>query len=73
VVADKTERVYRYARMVQKEVGVIAHSCGVLEPRGLQRYHCRLVQGDGRSVPLDELYPAPPPTPPVEAAAAGRA
>jgi len=45
----------------------------VLEPRGLQRYHCRLVQGDGRSVPLDELYPAPPPTPPVEAAAAGRA
>jgi glutamate synthase domain-containing protein 2 len=71
VVADKAERVYRYATMVRKEVGVIAHSCGVLEPAGLQRFHCRLVQSSGRSLPLDELYPPPPATPPVDSVAAG--
>ena len=56
---DKAERVYRYATMVKKEVGVIAHSCGVPEPHRLQRFHCRIVGNNGRSVPLDELYPAP--------------
>ena len=39
------------------EVGVIAHSCGVTEPRLLKRYHCRIVQANGRSVPMNELYP----------------
>ncbi len=39
------------------EVGVIAHSCGVPEPRRLKRFHCRIVQDDGKSIPLDELYP----------------
>ena len=58
---DKAERVYRYALSVRKEVGVIAHSCGVLEPRGLRRMHCRIVQSNGVSVPLDELYPDPEP------------
>ncbi len=54
---DKAERVKRYALTMRKEVGVIAHSCGVLEPRELRRFHCRVVQDDGRSVPLDQLYP----------------
>ena len=54
---DKAERVRRYAQAMVKEVGVIAHSCGVPEPRRLKRFHCRVVQQDGRSVPLDELYP----------------
>jgi glutamate synthase domain-containing protein 2 len=58
-VADKSERVYHYAMNMRKEVGVIAHSCGVREPRLLQRMHCRIVQQDGRSIPLDELYPEP--------------
>ena len=57
VPEDKAERVYEYAKTVKKEVGVIAHSCGVPEPHGLQRLHCRLVQENGRSVPLNELYP----------------
>ena len=56
---DKAERVYRYATLVKKEVGVIAHSCGVPEPHRLQRFHCRIVGNNGRSVPLDELYPEP--------------
>jgi len=54
---DKAERVRRYAEAMQKEIGIIAHSCGVREPRQLKRYHCRIVQDDGRSIPLDELYP----------------
>lgn len=56
-ISDKTERVYQYAKSVRKEVGTIAHSCGVPEPRGLKRLHCRIVQEDGSSKPVDELYP----------------
>ena len=56
-VTDKTERVYHYASSMHKEVGTIAHSCGVPEPRRLQRFHCRIVQDDGRSVSLSDLYP----------------
>ncbi len=56
-VTDKTQRVYHYAKNMQKEVGIIAHSCGVPEPRRLQRFHCRIVQDDGSSKPLNEVYP----------------
>ena len=59
VPADKAERVKRYQQQMEKEVGMIAHSCGVAEPRQLRRFHCRLVQASGRSVPMDELYPYP--------------
>jgi glutamate synthase domain-containing protein 2 len=54
---DKAERVRRYAESMHHELGVIAHSCGVAEPRRLKRYHCRIVQANGRSIPLNELYP----------------
>jgi len=54
---DKAQRVRRYAEQMHHELGVIAHSCGVPEPRKLKRFHCRLVQNDGRSRPLDEIYP----------------
>jgi glutamate synthase domain-containing protein 2 len=57
VVEDKAERVKHYSKNMHKEIGIIAHSCGVPEPRRLKRFHCRVVQDDGRSVPLDELYP----------------
>ncbi|MCG8370766.1 MAG: FMN-binding glutamate synthase family protein [Proteobacteria bacterium] len=57
VPGDKAERVRQYSETMRKEVGIIAHSCGVPEPRRLQRFHCRIVQDDGRSVPLDRLYP----------------
>ena len=61
VVKDKAERVYHYSKNMHKEIGIIAHSCGVREPRQLKRFHCRVVQDDGRSVPLNELYPDVPP------------
>ncbi len=58
----KAERVRNYAQNMVHEVGVIAHSCGVHEPRQLRRFHARMVCPDGKSVPLDELYPEPIPT-----------
>jgi len=57
VVEDKAERVYQYSKNMRKEIGIIAHSCGVPEPRLLKRFHCRVVQNDGQSIPLDEVYP----------------
>lgn len=54
---DKAERVRRYAESMHHELGVIAHSCGVTEPRRLKRHHCRIVQANGRSIALSELYP----------------
>jgi glutamate synthase domain-containing protein 2 len=55
VPEDKAERVRRYSETMRKEIGIIAHSCGVPEPRRLRRYHCRIVQENGRSIPLNEL------------------
>ena len=46
-----------YVRGINHAVGIIAHSCGVREPRGLKRKHVRVVQTNGRSLPLSELYP----------------
>lgn len=56
VPEDKAIRVYHYVKNMQKEVGMIAHSCGVKEPRELQRKHCRIVQSNGISIPLTELH-----------------
>jgi len=58
----KAERVKNYAQNMVHEVGVIAHSCGVHEPRQLRRFHARMVRPDGKSVPLNELYPDSNPT-----------
>ncbi len=54
---DKAERVARYAQTMVKAIGIIAHSCGASDGRKLRRYHCRIVQADGKSVSLDEIYP----------------
>ena len=56
---DKAQRVNNFVAKIRYGVGVIAHSCGARHPRALKRYHVRLMQSDGRSTPLDELYPYP--------------
>ncbi len=53
---DKATRVANYVANMEKEVGTIAHSCGVREPRQLNRGHARIVTELGQSVPLDILY-----------------
>jgi len=59
VVTDKCEKVANYAKNVMHEVGIIAHSCGVDDPRQLDRSHCRVMGDDGISVPLEKLFPYP--------------
>jgi glutamate synthase domain-containing protein 2 len=61
VPEDKAERVAHFARNMEREVAMIAHSCGVAEPRGLTRRHARIMVAEGRSIGLDELYPPLPP------------
>ncbi len=53
---DKAIRVKNYTENLVKEVGIIAHSCGVKEPRELRRFHARLIIEKGQSVPLNELF-----------------
>lgn len=53
----KAVRVYHYAKNMEYEVGVIAHSCGVREPRELNRTHARMMTANGLSVGLQTLYP----------------
>jgi glutamate synthase domain-containing protein 2 len=57
VPADKAERVRRYQQSVEHEIGTIAHSCGVSRPRLLQRRHARIVQENGLSVSMQDIYP----------------
>ncbi|HCQ66470.1 MAG TPA: FMN-binding glutamate synthase family protein [Rhodobacteraceae bacterium] len=58
VPEDKAERVAQFARSLIREVETIAHSVGVAEPRQMRRRHVRIVQSDGRSVPMNEIYPS---------------
>ncbi|QTD55955.1 FMN-binding glutamate synthase family protein [Parasphingorhabdus cellanae] len=57
--SDKKVKVANYCKNLVHEVEVIAHSCGVDEPRQLGRKHVRIVQDSGKSIPLDEIYPRP--------------
>ena len=56
---NKAVRVMQYAENMKKEVGIIAHSCGVEDPRKLSRTHARVVLSDSRSICLSDLYPHP--------------
>jgi len=56
-VADKSVRVARYQQKMIHDVEMIAHSCGLQQPSEFSRKHVRIVQADGRSVSLAELYP----------------
>jgi len=54
----KAERVANYVKNMVYEVGVLAHACGVREPRELRRFHARIVTENGQSVSLTDLYAA---------------
>jgi len=59
VVEDKYRRVANYATAIVKDVEMIAHSVGVDDPRKLSRAHVRVVQPNGRSIRMNELFPEP--------------
>jgi glutamate synthase domain-containing protein 2 len=54
---DKAQRVKNYVSKIHYGTALIAHSCGVAEPRSLLRRHCRIAQGNGTSRPLSKIYP----------------
>ncbi|MDN3638197.1 FMN-binding glutamate synthase family protein [Simiduia curdlanivorans] len=54
VPADKAVRVAQYQAQMTESVAMIAHSCGVTEPRQLQPAHVRLVTSPGHSAPMIE-------------------
>lgn len=53
----KARRVASYVGNIVKEVGIIAHSCGVKNLRALTRSHARIVMGSGDAKGMNELYP----------------
>ena len=59
VPAEKRVRVAAYARAVAYGVGIIAHSCGVAEPRRLTREHMRVIEAGGESHSMADLHPLP--------------
>ncbi|MYM62091.1 FMN-binding glutamate synthase family protein [Pseudomaricurvus sp. HS19] len=54
---NKSNRVAHYVKNMVHEVEVIAHSCGVSEPRQLRRRHAHVIDGNGIPKPMLELYP----------------
>lgn len=54
---DKSVKAANYCKNITREVEIIAHSCGVREPRLLRRFHVRIMQPNGNSVPMNEIYP----------------
>ncbi len=59
VVTDKAQRVASYCRNMNKEIDMIAHSCGLRQAREFRREHVRIVQGFGQSIAFNMLYPYP--------------
>lgn len=53
---NKAVRVANYVKTIIKEVEIIAHACGVDEPRQLSREHLMIVQSSGRSKPFDQVW-----------------
>ncbi len=68
VVEEKYLRVANYAMNMNKEIDMIAHSCGVRHARELRREHVRIVQANHQSVALNMLYPYPEPKARIRAA-----
>ncbi len=68
VVEEKYLRVANYANGMNREIDMIAHSCGVRHARELRREHVRIVQANHQSIALNMLYPYPEPKARVRAA-----
>jgi glutamate synthase domain-containing protein 2 len=59
VVEEKYLRVAQFAQNMNKEIDMIAHSCGLRHAREFRRDHVRIVETANRSVALNVLYPYP--------------
>ena len=68
VVEEKYLRVANYCNGMNREIDMIAHSCGVRHARELKREHVRIMQGNQQSIAFNMLYPYPEPKARVRAA-----
>jgi glutamate synthase domain-containing protein 2 len=59
VVEEKYLRVANYCNGINREIDMIAHSCGLRHARELKREHVRIVQGNQQSIAFNMLYPYP--------------
>ncbi len=59
VVEEKWQRVANYCNNMNKEIDMIAHSCGLHHAREFRREHVRIVQAGGDTDALNMLYPYP--------------
>lgn len=60
-VEEKYLRVANYCQNMNREIDMIAHSCGCRHARELKREHVRIVQSANQSIALNMLYPYPTP------------
>ncbi len=60
-VEEKYLRVANYCQNMNREIDMIAHSCGCRHARELKREHVRIVQSANQSIALNMLYPYPMP------------
>jgi glutamate synthase domain-containing protein 2 len=59
VVEEKYLRVANYCNGINREIDMIAHSCGVRHARELRREHVRIMQSNQQSIAFNMLYPYP--------------
>jgi glutamate synthase domain-containing protein 2 len=59
VVEEKYVRVANYAIGMNKEIDMIAHSCGLRHAREFRREHVRIVRSPGESIAFSRLHPYP--------------
>jgi len=56
VIKEKSQRVCDYALNINKEIQMMARSCGLKEPRQFKRKHCLEVLHDGSTRSLAEIH-----------------
>jgi len=54
--SDKAVRVRNYVKTLNQEVEMIAHACGVDDPRDLTRHHLLVMQASGRTRPFTKVW-----------------
>ena len=59
VIEEKYVRVANYCNNMNKEIDMIAHSCGLPHAREFRREHVRIAQEGGMTQALNMLYPYP--------------
>jgi glutamate synthase domain-containing protein 2 len=53
---EKAKKIKNFVDKIHYGTALIAHSCGVAHQRELTRTHCRIVQPDGKSILMSQLY-----------------